>query len=75
MSTVNKEKSERGADGSGAEVQNHLIKELLTAYQKSNSYINASRQHHTDRIKLITDWVKYPNVMVSHLPGPSSLSI
>lgn len=49
----------------GAEVQNHLIRELEAAYKKSNAFINGSRQHHTDRIKLIQDWVKFPNVMVS----------
>jgi hypothetical protein len=49
-------------------VQTHLIRELETAYKKSNGFINANRQHHTDRIRLVTEWVKFPNVMVSSGP-------
>jgi hypothetical protein len=48
----------------GAEVQNSLIRELELAYKKSNNHISTTRQHHTDRIRLVTEWIKYPNVMV-----------
>lgn len=51
----------------GAEVQNHLIREVDLAHKKSNSFHNGLRQHHTDRIKLASDWVRYPNVLVSSL--------
>ncbi|WRT69716.1 uncharacterized protein IL334_006706 [Kwoniella shivajii] len=45
----------------GAEVQAHLISQLTDAYKKSNSMQNGVRAHHTDRLKLATDWAKYPN--------------
>lgn len=48
----------------GAEVQNHLIRELETVYKKSNNFINSARSHHTDRIRLASEWIKTPNVMV-----------
>lgn len=47
----------------GAEVQNHLIRELDSAFKRSNGFHNGLRQHHTDRIKLVTEWVRYPNVL------------
>ncbi len=47
----------------GAEVQNHLIREIEVAQKRSTSYHNCTRQHHTDRIKLAIDWTRYPNVM------------
>ena len=55
----------------GAEVQGHLIREVDLAHKKSNSFHNGLRQHHTDRIKLASEWVRYPNVLVS-VPYPSN---
>lgn len=49
----------------GAEVQNHLINQLETAYKKSNGFINSCRQHHSDRMRFMAGWIKNPNVMVS----------
>ncbi|WWC73677.1 uncharacterized protein I206_107649 [Kwoniella pini CBS 10737] len=45
----------------GADVQAHLISQLTEAYKKSNTMQNGVRAHHGDRLKLATDWAKYPN--------------
>ena len=54
----------------GAEVQNHLVKELTEAYRKSTQYLNGCRAHYGDRIKLAQDWAKYPNIQVRPCPCP-----
>ncbi|WWC92819.1 uncharacterized protein L201_007778 [Kwoniella dendrophila CBS 6074] len=45
----------------GADVQNHLIKELTDVKVRSNNMSNGVRAHHSDRLKLAMDWAKYPN--------------
>lgn len=49
----------------GADVQNHLIRELNEHYKRSNSFQNGCRAHYTDRVKLAQEWITHPNLMVS----------
>jgi hypothetical protein len=43
-----------------------MIKELNEACKRSNAFNHGCRQHYVDRLKLAVDWVRYPNLMVSH---------
>ena len=48
----------------GADVQGHLLKELMDAWKRSNAFQNGCRMHYSDRLRLAADWSKYPNLMV-----------
>lgn len=58
---------------SGAEVQEVLIDELEYALDDTIQSITSMTEHHTDRIEVIKEWIKYPNIMVSG-GTPSSLA-
>ncbi len=57
--------------GLGADVQMALVKELLEAMKRANAAYNGCRMHHLDRLNLVHDWAKFPNMMVSVYARPS----
>lgn len=49
----------------GAEVQASVKNIVFEQIKLMISFYNGARQHYGDRVNLIKEWIKYPNVEVS----------